>query len=1583
MFTVTKHTEKEYKIITNKLTLGNLTLSGDCLLEAMLSLLRIRKTNKTICYQLKNALHLAIAGLDSLHMKNFLLEPSKNVSVNNVIAGYKAFERRLVLESCIDKSKASISSAFRSLLSDTNFRLSDGTLIGQCGFVSSIRRKIRPLTPTPCYSNDIQALRIRGENTTKAYVIFDPDALPGLMQSGGLLDLSLQQASKLSQQEPLQKIGPQHLLLALQTVTKSTNATDIKKVLNSQPGVLNAIDVLKGFTQLEDILQSANIKLARSKSAKLRSVLELGGKTLDGIKVSACEFSTRFLVGDKIRSSDEQMVPMGAIPLFSKKGRGDKICHYIEVNCRPTDADALLNTALTNLSIHSEKYPLPYPAPLNIRNALSALFGKSYIKDCCSFLFAHFGKLITDKDLSQEAAAAHEIIDCLESPKNLAHAIFSMLSQHSDLGERAITAHKKAIFHKYLDKKERVAKEVITSVYLSAEEKENTATHATTIEGAIVHPHAPEIQVFIEAGGLLEMSFLNTKWDVFLKESQSTEPYHSRSAVSKALRFLAQQVNIPYIKALLTSPPNQITPRNLYQAYKEVESVLLVNATSANLSRALRGFIERNAGEISHGHQVNYFSYRSRFVSQDLSRTLPCNPKSHFTLQKLNMRKLEYFPFDNDILSGLMRPGTLLSECLLASESTPMNYTFTSNIYYILKCIAHSSATSLKLFLHTKRCDITQAMVIDALIEFETLLSHQKNLTRPNQKSNIFRMFLARWAGSIGGASSIHKIPFQSRFDASGKVKCISPFTLAGIDSAGQQSTVKFDTYRAPNLFKKQGLLAKSLLTARKLSKAKPLPITQVQQWSALVEHFINKQNVECGVGMTSLLSSKLSKTDRRKLVKGLKAIENLIELRNTGIHDTDFHAILSLLSLSGEKTSEGRLLSEIRFTCRFSPTPTMTVIQFNVKDKRNGKNSTGIYDFDITDIEWRVPANGMLMVAIQRAAKESLTAPLFRSQINTISNTIKILYHALNNPVISIEEYKSKQALRNLLTSQASHLRKRDVILGLKQLEDILEQIPTNKNRRSENFRYFLSVYGGSISNGLSISHCKFKSRFSASKEQGHSELIIPVGKNGKPLKSPIIQSHVSTKQLKEKINEYYQKPIDAIIDACKGELALYYKLLDEVNPLIERSDDGSFSYPIPEQVRNFVGLAAIREITSFKAAKKIIEQFSRKNVLAAFLQLRADTPMAQVVHCPGKSLLIGSEFNCWFKASPTAMAPFFWTPFLLPRQILLICFIRIMIHTTWNKDVIASLTHENLPYPLPAGRFFIQGYKDKVGKSTKHVEVTPAQSSVKEAIELLGKHHENMVKLGMTPQTIWETPHSDFLSFLNASTLDAFRERYDLPKFTIEQLAKHMIKVREGVDGDIRRSQEERNHTGVKTTAGYVDHPLSRAFHDANNAEFQRRLETMVQVRYGGVKSLPEFGLSKDNIDLKLLENPSQPTDIPSWFILPDGSTCKDIWATVDKASKSQRLCGGRKCHSGDGCPYNTVIIGPEEFANTLRKRCWFIERCDSLLLKHTREYFDEYIAPEMRFVFGLSRYIEVAEPEFYQQAEQLLNSTQGGDE
>ena len=80
---------------------------------------------------------------------------------------------------------------------------------------------------------------------------------------------------------------------------------------------------------------------------------------------------------------------------------------------------------------------------------------------------------------------------------------------------------------------------------------------------------------------------------------------------------------------------------------------------------------------------------------------------------------------------------------------------------------------------------------------------------------------------------------------------------------------------------------------------------------------------------------------------------------------------------------------------------------------------------------------------------------------------------------------------------------------------------------------------------------------------------------------------------------------------------------------------------------------------------------------------------------------------------------------------------------------------------------------------------------------------------------------------------------------------------------------------------------------------------------------------------------------------------------------------------------CKYNKVIIGITDFVNTLRHQIWFIDRCETLLERHTPEYFDEYISPSMRFTFGLVRYVETANPEMYREAQQVLSMSEEEEE
>ncbi|EDL53999.1 hypothetical protein VSAK1_08316 [Vibrio mediterranei AK1] len=1111
------------------------------------------------------------------------------------------------------------------------------------------------------------------------------------------------------------------------------------------------------------------------------------------------------------------------------------------------------------------------------------------------------------------------------------------------------------------------------------DKKVGTAS-ALADNSSILHPKSPEVEVFISPGGLLETFFNNTKWSVYLG-SDSTLPYSKRVEISRILRFLASQSELAETTRLFRAPPHKITPHMIYRCYKEIEATLPAIYSSSKQSREIRSFIKEVVGEFSCGRKLTSIKYQTRFSKAGIK---PCAVDSIFVLQKLNDG--HYLPIDNEQLDGLLTPGEGVFKILQDSESKQISQYEAASLVCFLKFVANKKTPFLQRLVKSEREHVTQAMLIDVFIELESLLVRYKKGAQRAQYSTMFRRTLLKLLNPIVGANKFHEIRFQTRFTQKGQIKCIAPLLIRIVKKDGTHSSVRFNTYSAPNLYMKKGLLAESLLAASKQSHIAPLPEKKVLHWLSFIEHFIEHYEMMSKQGAVTFLNSPLSKSGRQKVMIGLKSIENLIELRQNCDHEADFKSVQSLLSYCGQVISDGRALADLNIRSRFSPVPERTVISFKARSKTNGKLRVTTRLLDVTDIENWAPANGTLMVAIQLAAKDSLMTPPFSSVLSDVFKTIRLIHNTLSTSIVSLDDHKANQPLRYLLVSPASRLSKRDVVLGLKRLECILEVQKIKVGRLSEYFRQFLSNYGGTISNGLNINQCGFKTRLSARKEQGHQKLIVPIGKNGRPLKSPILMPFVSNVQLKRKLNEYYQKPIDAITAAIRNEFELYKKLRVELEPLIKRDDEGNFLHAIPEVVRKFVQESASGNLRGGYWSPKISQFYDRhrEDLLAAFLQLRIETPVSDNFRCKGKARLINPEYKSWFGSNGSSMTPFLWSPVLLPRPILLCCFLRLIIHTNWNKDVIATLTPKDIPYPLPTGHFFIQGAKNKVGKRTKRVEVTLAQADVREAIELIGKHHANMVKLGFTPNTVWDTPWSKSLSFLEQSSLSSFRERHGLPKFRIEQLAQHMIKVREGVDGDIRRSQIERNHADVQTTAGYLDHPLARAFYDANNAEFQRQLEATVQVRYGGVKSLPEYNLSRGDINLKLLEKPSEPSETPFWFVLPDGSTCTDIWAPIDKSSSSEQLCRGRKCHNGDrGCQYNKVIIGPEELSNTLRKQRWFVERCDALLLKNTREYFDAYIAPEMRFVFGLARYIERSDPELYQQAEHLINVTTGAGE
>ncbi|TWX68481.1 hypothetical protein ESZ36_08255 [Colwellia demingiae] len=1102
----------------------------------------------------------------------------------------------------------------------------------------------------------------------------------------------------------------------------------------------------------------------------------------------------------------------------------------------------------------------------------------------------------------------------------------------------------------------------------------------------IIDTNSPIISGLLTPDGLLYTCFSNSKWDNLSSDSKSLESYVSRVSVSKILLYLALHKNIPFTRTLLISPPGDIKPIDIYRCYAEIISILSSREGAHTGINGFMAFLNKYGGKIDKGITIDCLvlfggvSNKSDFLYM---------PEREYTLQMVHddNEAVRFVPFDSNYLPGIMLPNSLLFECLNVSESTSMSCNIAIEIRKSLSDISQYNCPKLKTLLNSEKENITDAIIINGLIEYESMIDAYPASTKESKvhKSAFLRTFLNKWAGNIAGKNSINEHKFTTRFNRDGEVRCVNPIKIHGETADNQLIDISFNTYLNPTIYKPDGLLTKALLFIK--SRVSNYSGIKIQQWETLIDFILKHQYPNSPfINVGNFLSIPVTICSRTKVVQALQAIEKLIKLKESKDKESDFYALIEFFSLKNEKIDDGRTISELNYQCCFSELPKQENITFKITNKINGKVVLSEFEWDILPINNILTHDGILNVAIHNLAKESLNSPVFGSIIHDIQLMVKVINKKFNESVISIEEHKANSTLRYLLTSSLKQLNQRNVRQGFLRLEEIIEgSHRNNKGKLSETFRRFLSTNSHSISSGLKINECGFKTQFSVRKERKYIELITPISEvNGKAIPPPAMNNFDSISNLKNKINDYYQLPIVAITKAAQKEMELYQQLRDELSPLVNRDNNEDFTFSIPEGVQNWVAKTSKdnNKNTTTKL-KNFIYTFGREMILAAFLQLRANTPVNDTLFCQGKSNLIHPAFHVWFKKNGSSMKSFFWTPFILPRQILLVCFIRLIIHTTWNKDVIASLRGSDLPYPIPTTSFFIQGYKDKVEKKTTPVEVTHTDKEVREAVELLSLHYHNMKELGFDPESIWDTPDSIRLTFLNASMIDDFILRYSLPKFRIEQLAKHQINVRKGVDGSIHQSQIERNHAQMKTTVGYVDHPLARIYYDANNADFQHRLEATVTFRHVGAEALKEYGISEGDIDLKLLGSPSDESDLPQWFLLPDGSTCLDIWSAIDKPNKSQQWCSGRKCHSENGCPHNQVLISVEDFVHTLRHQRWFIERYDKLLIKYTREYFDEYIAPAMRFTFGLTRFVQTANPEIYRSAELLLTSKLSGDE
>jgi len=1080
---------------------------------------------------------------------------------------------------------------------------------------------------------------------------------------------------------------------------------------------------------------------------------------------------------------------------------------------------------------------------------------------------------------------------------------------------------------------------------------------------ALINIADPIFRDLAPKDSFLQHCLVNSKWDDKNDNTASLAHYNTRLAVSKVLQIveLNEDDARPLVK-LLTSLPNQLDENDTIQGFKAAEIISKKSFAPKQAQThcvAFRNFAKTFATPISNGLNIDELPYESILTE---SSTFEKNTDVGLFNIKIKGSQKNITFVDPDLFPTLFKKDSVLHHVLLniesSSQQNPIAYSVITGLKAQLKDINKwSSFSNIKELLNQPLQNVHADSIKNALVDYEKRLFAEHPDKRLDQLSTAFRHHLFTY-GLTTPELNKEKDNFIPSFHQSGNLK-FKPLFI--ITTKGSEYNI--EGFDLPKILPLGGVGECCLNQLEIETKLEPIDPSDIAKLIEMLM-IIDQENY---TDARLLFARKPQDIVTHHVNNGLKDIEDIIIKRFPNEKLERISIVRNFLNLCDTPTKNEKVIRELEIESIITPKEKVNTLPLGTYSKVNGKKRYLDYELNLSKLKGLIRPNSTLSTALNGLKAACSKTPVPSSTLSSIELTLGHIVDTNNDANL----------ITHILVNPISELSQRDFRVGFAQLEDIIDEHDFKvKAARSQALRTFLSKYAGKINNQIEIKNCGFSSRFSASSENNAQKLIEPVDENGQPLPSPILDKHLSIHDLKKKVHEYLEKPVNQILDACLEEITHYNKLVTCFSKYTATDKNGNYSFEIPAEVHAIVLDNQIDEGKQLQRSQlaHIREKYSSEVLMGAYVRHQISLGPSSTTYSLEKSALIPEYIQHYFPNTGTGMKEFFWSSVFLPKNILLVCFMRLVIRTTWNKDVIAILARSNFPEALPDGPFKISGFKEKVSKNTPEVTIEPHEKEIREVISFLIQHHDNMVSYGLKPECVWETPDSTKLSFLSATVLDRLSEHYTLPYFRMELLAKHQINLRKGIDGDVLTSQMERNHGSVRVTSGYLTHPIAEIEYEANNADFQRKLETTVQFRHEQ-GSIEKYGLDKKNIDTDLIVAPGDhKEDLPEWFVLPDGSTCTDIFASVDK-SKSDAVCKGRKCHAGEGCDFNRVDLGVDDFIQTLRHQTYYISRGEALLNKHGKEYFDEYVAPDMRFTFGLVKYVELANPVLFKEAKGRL--------
>lgn len=431
----------------------------------------------------------------------------------------------------------------------------------------------------------------------------------------------------------------------------------------------------------------------------------------------------------------------------------------------------------------------------------------------------------------------------------------------------------------------------------------------------------------------------------------------------------------------------------------------------------------------------------------------------------------------------------------------------------------------------------------------------------------------------------------------------------------------------------------------------------------------------------------------------------------------------------------------------------------------------------------------------------------------------------------------------------------------------------------------------------------------------------------------------HSSVKDLREKVRERLELDFRLISAACEAELSEFERLSsycssllqqevkDSVRGWIERSARGQQLTAIE---RRHFQLASTRDLEIAYVKMLYSALGTGPGIATRWVVRRADKLVGRLTHAAQLTFLGGG------------LPPLVRASVVGGFSTMIAALLVIKMRAGWNIGAVLELT-ENSVQRVKEG-FRVQGFKSKTDDFTPEWIAADADKIASCALRFLIGRLESMRKIGWIQgagHSLWLSPPIRAGATVQtyrgwSAGIRSFCDRHGLSRFSFEQVRNQALAIESLKVGGLEASRRIAGHVRLKTTALYVDQLLLQRLNAAVNLEFQRKLESSVEIRIA-----PEHRAEGRDDDLL--------------YSVGDGSSCSNPRSPPREAMALNGICRGYECHAGPGCPNRKILINSDRIEELVRTLA-FYERHWQRLLNENEDLFRVSHFPRFMFVIAL---------------------------